>query len=333
MKLNLININAVVENEKLKPVTTTRMFSRNVQADGLFAEEIFGKFGSPERRRTFSYVNLNTKIIHPEALEHIFFSLSTDVSKFILNKQKYTIKDGKLLPSEEGLSGVSQFIKIFNKLDLSAFKKKEETNFIKNNLNRIFIDKWLILPAGIRDIQFIKGTNKSQIQYAELNELYENLIRNANSIANLSGDVEIYDSMCNSIQRAVLDINKWLKERMKGKTGLIRGGLMRKVTDYSGRLVITTDNTLKLGEIGLPWQVVLRLFEPFTIHRILKDQNYLSLIQEFLKSDVPIDNFMLKQLIKNLNNKPNILPPLIKDYFINVAKEIVKGKVVLYKRD
>ena len=336
MKLNLANLNSVIETDKLKQVKTTRMFSRNVQADGLFSEEIFGKFGSPERRKKFAYITLNTKIIHPEALEHIFLSLSSDISKFILNKQKYVLKDGRLYPSDEehAISGVTEFIKIFKKLDLTVFKKKkEEVKFINNNPNKIFIDKWLVLPAGIRDIQFIKGTNKSQIQYTELNELYETLIRNTNSIANLSDDLEIQQSMTNSIQRATLDINRWIKERMKGKTGLIRGGLMRKVVDYSGRLVITTDNTLDVGEVGLPWQVVLRLFEPFAIHKILKDPNYLSLIQEFLGSDVKIDTYSLKLFIKNLNSKPDILPPLLKDYFVDVAKEIVDGKVVIYKRD
>jgi len=333
MQLKIANINAVIENEKLKAVKTTRMFSRNIQADGLFSEEIFGKFGSPERRRTFAYVDLNTKIIHPEALEHIFFGLSPDVSKFILNKEKYTIKDGRLLASEEGMSGVSQFIDNFKNLDLTVFKKKEEVKFINDNLNKVFIDKWLILPAGIRDIQFIKGTDKSQIQYMELNELYETLIRNTNSIVNLKDDIEIKNSMSNAIQRATLDITKWIKERMKGKSGLIRGGLMRKVVDYSGRLVITTDNTLDLGEIGLPWQVVLRLFEPFAINLIIKDANYLSLIQEFLGSDTRIDTFTLKHLFKKLNSKPDILTPLLKDYFIEIAKEIVKEKMVLYKRD
>jgi DNA-directed RNA polymerase beta' subunit len=333
MKLNLMNLNSLIETENLKRVKTTRLFSRNVQVDGLFSEEIFGKFGSAERRKTFAYVNLNTKIIHPEAFEHIFTSLSTDVSKFILNKQKYIIKNGRLTPNEEGVSGVTEFIKNFKKLDLSAFKKKEEVKYINDNLNKLFIDKWLIMPAGNRDIQFIKGTNKSMIQYTELNELYESLIRNTNSIVNLSDDVEIQMSITNTIQISVLNINRWFKERMKGKHGLLRNGLMKKTVDYSGRLVITTDNTLDVGEIGLPWQVVLRLFEPFAIHRILKDQNYLSLIQEFLKSDVKIDNYTLKQLIKKLNVTPDILSPLLKDYFIDVAKGIVKDKLCLIKRD
>jgi DNA-directed RNA polymerase beta' subunit len=334
MQLKLANINAVVENNKLKQVKTTRMFARNIQVDGLFSEEIFGKFGSNERKSTFGFVDLKTKIIHPEAYEHIFQSLSSDIGKFILNKQKYVIVKGKLVVNEkDGISGVFQFVKNFDQIDLSLLKdKKEEVNFIKQNLNKIFIDKWLILPAGIRDIQIQKGTNKSQIQYTELNELYENLIRNANSLESIPSE-DLRDSLTQGVQRCTLEINKFIKERLKGKGGLIRGGLMRKVCDYSGRMVITTDNSLGVDFVGLPWQVVLRLFEPFAIHKIMKDKDYLSLIQDFLRSDLPVDSFTLKQFIKKLNSKPSIAPPLLHDYFMDVAKEIAKDKAVLIKRD
>ncbi len=334
MQLKLSNINAVIENEKLKQVKTTRMYSRNIQVDGLFSEEIFGKFGSSERKKTFGYIDLQTKIIHPESYQHIFTSLNSDITKYILNKQKYVIEKGILVPDEEkGLSGVYNFIKIFDQLDLAAIKNKnQEIQFIKNNINKLFINKWLVIPAGVRDIQLIQGTNKSQIQYTELNELYENLIRNTNLFSSLSTP-ELSESLTQVIQKNVIEINSWLKERLKGKGGLIRGGLLRKVVDYSGRLVITTDNTLEVGEIGLPWQVVLRLYEPFAINIIMKDNDYLSLIQNFLKSDTKVDTFTLKQFIKKLNNKPSIVTPLLKDYFIEVAKIIVKDKVILYKRD
>lgn len=333
MQLRLSNINAVVENDKLKQVKSTRMFSRTIQADGLFSEEIFGKFGSDIRKQTFAYVKLNTRIIHPEAYEHMFLSLSSDISKFLLNKQLYNIDDGKLVPVDtDGISGVANFIANFDKINLDILKdKKEEVKFIKNNLNKVFIDKYIILPAGLRDIQVVKGTNKSQMQSSELNELYENLIRNSNTIENIEGDLKA--TLTQGIQRSTLEINSWIKQRLKGKGGLIRGGLMRKVIDYSGRLVITTDNTLSIGEIGLPFQVCLRLFEPFAIHKILKDKDYLSLIQDFLKSDISVDSFTLKQLIKKLNAKPDILPPLLHDYFVEIAKEVVAGKMVLIKRD
>jgi DNA-directed RNA polymerase beta' subunit len=136
------------------------------------------------------------------------------------------------------------------------------------------------------------------------------------------------------IQRTLLDINNWIKSRMKGKSGLIRGGLLRKTTDYSARLVIITDHTLTLGTVGLPWQVVLKLYEPFAINYILKkDSSAIGVIQQFLKSEVPPDVNDLKRLFASLISKPNSISEQLKEYFIHVAEEIVKDKVVIYKRD
>lgn len=334
MNLKLANINKVIESQKLKQVKTTRIFSRSTQVDGLFSEEIFGKFGSPERRKTFGYIDLKTTVVHPEVYENIFMTLDPKISSFLLNKQKYEVNNGRLIESDKGVSGVYNFIKIFDKLDLTLIKgKKKEVDFINKYKNRIFINKYLVLPAGIRDIQIDKTTNKSQIQYTQLNDLYENLIRNSNTIPSDKSSPELLQVLTQGIQRNVLEINKWIKERLKGKSGLIRGGLMKKTTDYSGRMVITTDNTLELGQVSVPWQVCLRLFEPFAINRLLKDKNYLRLIQDFLKSDTQLDVFQLKIFLKKLNTKPSIVSPLLKDYLVDIAKDITKDKIVLYKRD
>lgn len=335
MQLKLLNINSIIETEKLKQVKSSRVYGNTKDVDGLFSEEIFGTFGSPERKKKFGFIDLKTKIIHPEVYENIFMGLDSDITKFLLNKEKYEINNGKLIPSDNGISGVYFFIKNYDKIDLTPFEKVKptEVNFLKNNIKKIFIDKWLVVPAGVRDIQVLEGTNKTQVQYAELNELYESLIRNTNVLSTSGENSDLVEILTQNIQKSVLEINKWIKERLEGKGGLIRGGLMRKVVDYSGRLVITTDNTLKVGEIGLPWQVVLRLFEPFVINKLMKDTDYLNLIKENLKLDTKIDTFTLRNYIKKLNVQPSIAPPLLKDYFIQISKEITKDKVVLYKRD
>ena len=47
MKLELLNINEYIEKNSLKPVTTIRMYEKVEKTDpnGLFSEEIFGRFG------------------------------------------------------------------------------------------------------------------------------------------------------------------------------------------------------------------------------------------------------------------------------------------------
>lgn len=341
MKLELLDINKFIEDNKLKPVTTIRLYEKVGKTDpnGLFSEEIFGRFGSSERRKQFAYIDLKTTIIHPEAFP-ILAGLDATISKLLTNKTQYTVdKDGTLIEdSTKGSSGIDYFISIFKKLDIDKFKKTRPKNvkFIKNNKDKIFIDKYLVLPAGIRDLSISKTSNQTIVNFSDLSELYTNLIRHTNALGSDSKTLpdEIKRPIIEQIQKTVIEINNWIKNRLKGKSGLIRGGLLRKVVDYSGRLVITTDNTLPLGTVGLPWPVVLKLYEPFAINYILKqDRNMLKSIQYLLKSDTEPDVNDLKKLFAAAVNKPEIIPEDMVDYFVHVAESIIKDKLVIYKRD
>ncbi len=55
---------------------------------------------------------------------------------------------------------------------------------------------------------------------------------------------------------------KSIVERIKGKKGLIRNNLIGKRVNYSARTVISPDPRLKLNEVGLPYQIAMRLTVP-----------------------------------------------------------------------
>ena len=341
MKLELLNIEKFIEDNKLKPITTIRLYEKVEKTDpnGLFSEEIFGRFGSSERRKRFAYIDLKVTIIHPEAFP-IITGLDSTISKLLTDKAKYTLdKEGNLIEDpENGSSGINYFISIFKKLDIDKFKKNRPKNvkFIKDNKDKIFINKYLVLPAGVRDLSISKTSNQTLVNFSDLSELYTNLIRYTNALGadytSLPDDIK--KPIMDQIHKTVMETNNWIKNRLKGKSGLIRGGLMRKAIDYSGRLVITTDNTLPFGSVGLSWPVVLKLYEPFAINHILKrDRNMLKSIQYMLKSDTEVDVSDLKKLFKTAIDKPEIIPEDMVDYFMHVAEEITKDKVVIYKRD
>lgn len=340
MKLELLNIDEYIEKNKLMPVSTVRLYEKvnKIDPNGLFSENIFGKFGSPERRRTFAYINLKTTIIHPEALP-IIKGLDISISKLLSDKAKYGVVDGALIEDPvNGSSGINYFISIFEKLDITKFEKTRPKNvkFINDNKDKIFINKYLVLPAGVRDISISKTSNQTIVNFSDLSELYTNLIRFTNVLGsdNSSLPDELKNPIITQIQKTVLEINTWIKNRLKGKTGLIRGGLLKKTVDYSGRMIVTPDNTLPLGTIGLSWPVVLKLYEPFAINYILKrDKTMVKSIQYFLKSNTDLSVGDLKKLFATAIDKPEIIPEDLVDYFVYVANEIIKDKLVIYKRD
>ncbi len=342
MKLNLLNIETFIQRNKLKEVTSNSIYGAKNKLDvgGLFSEEIFGLLGSQERRRKFGWIDLKFKFIHPECYTYVT-RLDPVLSQIINNKKSFTVNDiGEIIPAlgDEGETGLFFLINNLEKIDFKKFKKRKPDlyKYVMKNFNNIFISKYIILPAGIRDIQISASTGKTMIQFSEITELYQRLIQ---QIKILPEDLsmltaEFIGPMIQQIQKSLLEVNTWFKNRMKGKEGLIRGTVGSKTVDYSGRFVVTTDSSLDLGYIGLPYYFVIKLFEPFILHYILKkDQQCIGLIQNYLGSDNPPTQFELKRFFKKLTEDSVNIEPQLRDSLIEVTEEVVKDKLVLYKRD
>ena len=67
--INFLNLDKFCKN--LKPVTSTRLTTKTGEFDqnGLFSEIIFGPIGSMNRKKTYSFIELNAWVVHPSALK------------------------------------------------------------------------------------------------------------------------------------------------------------------------------------------------------------------------------------------------------------------------
>ena len=63
-----------------------------------------------------------------------------------------------------------------------------------------------------------------------------------------------------------------LSDMLKGKQGRFRQNLLGKRVDYSGRSVIVVGPHLHLDQCGLPKEMAMKLFKPFIIGRIIRDE-------------------------------------------------------------
>lgn len=63
---------------------------------------------------------------------------------------------------------------------------------------------------------------------------------------------------------------KSLADMLRGKQGRFRKNLLGKRVDYSGRSVIVSGPSLKLGECGLPKWMALEIFRPFVIGELIR---------------------------------------------------------------
>ena len=60
---------------------------------------------------------------------------------------------------------------------------------------------------------------------------------------------------------------KTFRQRVKGKTGRVRGNLMGKRVNFSGRSVITADPTIDIDEVGVPKSLAAILTFPERVNQ------------------------------------------------------------------
>ena len=60
---------------------------------------------------------------------------------------------------------------------------------------------------------------------------------------------------------------KSIKERLVGKQGRVRGNLMGKRVDYSGRSVITPDARLGIRDLGVPIKIAKNITFPNCVNK------------------------------------------------------------------
>lgn len=141
--------------------------------------------------------------------------------------------------------------------------------------------------------------NEKRILQEAVDSLIDNSIRHGNSAG----------GMMSQAQRRPL---KSLADNLKGKRGLLRGNLLGKRVDYSGRSVIVVGPDLKLGQCGLPKLMALELFRPFIIGKLISRELAFNIrgANRLIEDDIPEVWAILEEVIKGkyvlLNRAPTL---------------------------
>ena len=145
-----------------------------------------------------------------------------------------------------------------------------------------------VLPPELRPLVPLDG---GRFATSDLNDLYRRVINRNNRLKRLlelkAPDIivrnekrmlqESVDSLLDNGRRgkAMTGANKRplksLADMIKGKSGRFRQNLLGKRVDYSGRSVIVVGPKLKIHQCGLPREMAIELFQPFVIHRLIKN--------------------------------------------------------------
>jgi hypothetical protein len=322
----------------LKPVTSTERFSKPGEwhPEGLFSEIIFGPEETSERKKTFSYINLNATVIHPTAYM-VLIQLDRKIEQYLSTELSFSLTDSGLLQTDEnGVTGMSEFIKVLPNIKFRGgtdtrdkFIKKIEQSSREGTL---FIDSIPVIPPEQRPAY---EDEKGMWNEDPLNEYYTSLLRKAYQIKSAAKSGPLFDLLNYEMQKAVIEHDKFIRKKIQKKSGLIRSSLLAKRADFTGRAVITTGPTLKVNEIGVPLRMAIGLFEPFVIHRLFHSgsvdiEKLSDLVKSYTGFDLSIDSIKLVfKAVRNSDKMPKELYDIIWD-----ATEIaMKGRAVLAKRD
>ena len=341
----------------LKPVTVLDIYTNNTESfhpNGLFSIEIFGRVGSEDRDKRFSFIDLKTDIFHPlyykelVRLKRLYGEIITGTSYAIFDDK---VKD--FVPANEitGKTGYSFFLENWKKVvfkDTGSQIRRERINFLTKYRDVSTTQYILVLPAGLRDLEI--GSD-GRTQEGEVNAFYRKLIGISNSIITKGlRDQELLNTARCAAQGAFNNIYAYFNRLISGKHGFIMGLWAARNIEHGTRSVITgvSASNAALGNpsnIGTNSTVVgifqlMKAIQPVVIHALLT--GYISQVfienstlahlvdkKTFKRSNIQLDSLTIdkwmttpglaKQIDYFEDRSLRAKPIIIKDHYLGLV--------------
>ncbi len=186
-----------------------------------------------------------------------------------------------------------------------------------------------VIPPDLRPMVQLDG---GRFATSDLNDLYRRVINRNNRLARLQEILapeiivrnekrmlqEAVDALIDNGRRGrtVVGANnrplKSLSDIIEGKQGRFRQNLLGKRVDYSGRSVIVVGPKLQIHQCGLPREMAIELFQPFVIHRLIRQGlvNNIKAAKKMILNQEPSVWEVLEEVIEShpvmLNRAPTL---------------------------
>ena len=270
---------------RMTPVTSLDIYdgaSSEFHDDGLYSTKIFGRVGSDERGRNFSYLDLKVRIFHPKIFRDLM-SLKSIYRGIVAGRETAIFdpvsKDFIADKSEKAETGYSFFVRHFPQLELR--KSKSPTRMMRvemiNQYRDVALTQYIpILPAGVRDIEI---SDTGAVTKNEIHDLYYRALSISNTIP-VTSDMEspALDIARNALTNCMMEIYELIEGMLAGKNGFILDKWASRRVVYGTRNVLTVMDTsiANLNDTNAPgfdatslglFQVIKGL-TPVTIHHL-----------------------------------------------------------------
>ena len=353
INIELMDVDDFVRRHQCKQVTT--MFikestSNEFHSQGLFSEDIFGQIGSTDRLINFGFIDLHTKVFHPTIYGHLL-RLKALYGEIISGKT-YAKFDKELKDfiscdenDEEGGTGYKFFIDNFKNI---VFKKNasvtqnDKVDLINKYRNICMIDKCLVMPAGLRDMNVDDGKPASD----SINKLYASLINYTQAMPSIGSESDIFDGVRFAIQKKVNEIYDFIFEMIEGKYGFFQRKYGSRNLALGTRNVISPADMsgaspddpqyLKCDEVKLPLFEACKMYQPLVIYN-LKQLFFSDIFSQFSDKVSMIDpktfDLVYQPISEDEKNKFLTTEGLEKILSLFRDKETRYNPVVCYNED
>ena len=280
-----------------------------------------------ERRKRYAAIKLPLPIYNPMMIETICNLAGTNFRHFIttlLTKRdsvlvvdkndsgEYDVKIMYQSELSEDADAQSLKLKSYEAVDTlinSIMDKDEKWDVVRDNINLLKINYVIVIPPDLRpSLQvskkvFVDDINKS---YTTILHLVEAM--NATNFIEQGSALE--HKYFVDLQVQVNNIFNFVLDKISKKTGLIRGNILGKRIDFSGRSVISPDPVLGFDECSLPYSMAVELFK-IEIAKELREKGML-----------------INEAIDLIENSKQI----VNEKIYKVLEKIVKDRVCIINR-
>lgn len=283
---------------------------------------------SNERRKRFAKIVLPIPVVNPMMYD-LIVSLGGKAIKapldnlmkneksilYVIGDETFVVHDDSKIPKAatkyEKAEAIHFLVKNFSEM---MYEDEQDENWRKvvKNIDNFLIREIIVLPPDLRPStrsgskQLMDKLNRYYIQILTKKDVMEA------SYLEAIRDKSIYYTYFRNLQKDVKELHEKILEKLAKKEGLIRGNILGKRIDFSGRAVIVPEPSLTLDECVLPYKMILEIFKLQVAKRIIG-------LGRFKKLPTAL-NF-INRCIKY--NQLSLL---------KVCEEIVKGKVCILNR-
>lgn len=273
---------------------------------------------SDERRKRFAKIVLPLKVVNP-----LFYDLLVDLGGRTLkkclddlmrnDKSVLYISDDQFIVSlnvEEIPKGCQRWertdaiYELVKRLAEDAVKDDiQEWKTVLDNIDNLLLDSIIVLPPDLRPTSNAAGENKQLMD--KINRYYIQILTKKQIMSETKinkTDKALYYNYFRQLQKDVNELYTRILEKMAKKEGLIRGNILGKRIDFSGRAVITPDPTLSIDECKLPYLMLLEIFKLPIAKRIMAIGKYKSLNEaiDFVDECIDRNNLILYKICENI---------------------------------